>query len=117
MREIIIKMVTLIITQTDMKKISIYCLIGIFTLLNYSCDDAIEAFSNTQNYIYFNLPFELDRYGKVTTKRVDSLVYSFAMDNIDVKSYTFKVPVNTVGLESDVDRKYDIVINDSITTA
>lgn len=86
-------------------------LIGLF-----SCNQDIDSFDNGKNYIYFNMPFVQNQYGKNTTTRVDSISYSFAMDDYTIQEYTFKIPINTVGLRTPNDRNYKVeVIVDSTT--
>ena len=79
-----------------MKKIILYMTLCLIGMVQVACDQDIDGFDNSTNYIYFDLPFQLDQYGRKTTERVDSLVYSFAMDDPSVTSYTFKIPVNSV---------------------
>ena len=50
---------------------------------------------NRANYIYFDLPFQLDQYGRKTTERVDCLVYSFAI--VDLMSKEVTVHRNVMG--------------------
>lgn len=100
-----------------MKKIKIYLFTALLLPTLASCEKDIRAFDNGTNYIHFNMPFVLDRYSRPTTERVDSIFYSFALDDKSVTTYTFKVPVNTVGLASDVDRPYRVEIDTEQTTA
>lgn len=90
------------------------CLIG---MVQVACDKEIDGFDNATNYIYFDIPFQLDRYGRLTTTRQDSLVYSFAMDDPSVTTYTFKIPVNSVGLKAEQARTYKVVVDEKKTTA
>ena len=39
------------------------------------------------------------------------------MDDPSVTSYTFKIPVNSVGLKTETDRHYKVVVNEKKTTA
>ena len=100
-----------------MKKIILYMTLCLIGMVQVACDQDIDGFDNSTNYIYFDLPFQLDQYGIKTTERVDSLVYSFAMDDPSVTSYTFKIPVNSVGLKTETDRHYKVVVNEKKTTA
>ena len=100
-----------------MKKIILYMTLCLIGMVQVACDQDIDGFDNSTNYIYFDLPFQLDQYGRKTTERVDSLVYSFAMDDPSVTSYTFKIPVNSVGLNTETDRHYKVVVNEKKTTA
>ena len=96
-----------------MKKIILYMTLCLIGMVQVACDQDIDGFDNSTNYIYFDLPFQLDQYGRKTTERVDSLVYSFAMDDPSVTSYTFKIPVNSVGLKTETDRHYKVVVNEN----
>lgn len=82
-----------------------------------SCEKSIEAFDNSTNFIYFNLPFSIDEYGATTKKHVDSLIYSFAMDDASVREYTFKLPINTIGLVVENDRPFKVEVVENKTTA
>lgn len=82
-----------------------------------ACNQDIDKFDNGANYIYFNMPFKTDQNGRATTIREDSLIYSFALEDISVTSYTFKIPVNTVGLENDIDRSYKVEVVAANTSA
>lgn len=95
-----------------MKKIILYMTLCLIGMVQVACDQDIDGFDNSTNYIYFDLPFQLDQYGRKTTERVDSLVYSFAMDDPSVTSYTFKIPMNSVGLKTETDRHYKVVVNE-----
>lgn len=75
-----------------------------------SCDKEIDKFSEQENYIYFNMPYTTDNYGRETTTRVDSLSYSFELDDVSVTSYTFKIPVNAISVAADRDRKYKVEV-------
>lgn len=81
------------------------------------CEKSIESFDNNTNYIYFNMPFKTDQYGRQTTERMDSLTYSFALDDISVTSYTFKIPVSIVGLPAGEDRGYEIEVDQTHSSA
>lgn len=87
----------------------------LFSIL--ACNQDIDKFDNGENYIYFNMPFKTDAYGRNTTVREDSLVHSFALDDISIASYTFKIPVNTVGLKNSENRNYEVEIVTDNTTA
>lgn len=82
-----------------------------------SCDKAIDEFNNSTNYIGFNMPFQVDKYGKALSAREDSLMYSFAMDDLSVTEYTFKIPVNVVGLKTDHDRAFKVIVDSTNTVA
>ena len=99
-----------------MKKIILYMIMAIAGMIAVSCDKAIDEFDNSTNYIYFDMPFVLDQYGRKTTVREDSLMYSFAMDDLSVTEYTFKIPVNSVGLVTDQDRGFKVVVESGTAT-
>ena len=99
-----------------MRKILFYIVAGICGMMELSCDKAIDEFDNSTNYIYFDMPFILDQYGRKTTVREDSLIYSFAMDDLSVKEYTFKIPVNVVGLKVDKDREFKMTVENGNVT-
>lgn len=99
-----------------MKKIILYMIMAIAGMIAVSCDKVIDEFDNSTNYIYFDMPFILDQYGRKTTVREDSLMYSFAMDDPSVTEYTFKVPVNSVGLMTDQDRSFKVVVESGTAT-
>lgn len=99
-----------------MKKIILYMIMAIAGMIAVSCDKVIDEFDNSTNYIYFDMPFILDQYGRKTTVREDSLIYSFAMDDPSVTEYTFKVPVNSVGLMTDQDRSFKVVVESGTAT-
>ena len=99
-----------------MKKIILYMIMAIAGMIAVSCDKAIDEFDNSTNYIYFDMPFVLDQYGRKTTVREDSLMYSFAMDDPSMTEYTFKIPVNSVGLVTDQDRGFKVVVESGTAT-
>ena len=74
-----------------MNKIMKLCTSIFVIVMFYSCNQDIDRFDNADNYIYFNMPFVLNQYGKETSVRQDSLSYSFALDDISVTSYVFKI--------------------------
>lgn len=62
-----------------MNKIMKLCTSIFVIVMFYSCNQDIDRFDNADNYIYFNMPFVLNQYGKETSVRQDSLSYSFAL--------------------------------------
>lgn len=96
---------------------SIIILFGILTLALSSCNKDIDGFDNSTNFIYFNMPFQLDQYGRETTKRVDSLTFSFAMSDNSVTTHTFKIPISIVGLAANGARDYSVVVDTENSTA
>lgn len=97
-----------------MKKL-IYLFTCLWLALHFTaCDKDIARFDNATNYIYFGIPFEKDQYGRDAEKRQDSISHSFALDGAGTLYYTFKIPVNILGLESEQDRNYKIeIVSDS----
>lgn len=91
----------------------LFCII----LFASSCDQDIDKFTNEEHFIYFNIPFKLNQYGEPTTERLDSIEYSFALKSADFKTHTVKIPINTISLPTDFDRKYNIEIVKEETTA
>lgn len=102
-----------------MKKSIYIVILAVLPLFFASCDKEIDKFDNSTNYIYFGIPFVQDQYGRDTKTRVDSLSHSFAMDAIDVTTYTFRIAVNTIGLASAEDRNYTVKVleNESNVTS
>jgi hypothetical protein len=82
-----------------------------------SCNKDIDSFDNSKNYIYFDVPFKVDDYGNKTTTRVDSIYYSFALDDASITSHTFKIPINTISLPANKDRSYKVEVVTDKTTA
>lgn len=91
--------------------------VAIFMIVQVSaCNQDIDKFDNGENYIYFNMPFILNQYDQATTTRIDSISYSFALDDYTIHTHTFKIPVNTIGLMHPEDRNYTVeVVTDSST--
>lgn len=101
-----------------MRKLFYLFALSLFCLNFAACEQDVDIFDNGENYIYFDLPYVIDDYGRVTTKHVDSLEYSFALEDHNVTEYTFLIPVNTIGLASDSDRTFRIeVVKDSSNAA
>ena len=100
-----------------MKKGILYIFVGLLGMFSFSCNQDIEEFDNSVNYVCFDIPYKLDSYGRETTELVDSLTYSFAMDDESVTSYTFQIPVNMVGLRASEDRPYKVAVDEEQTTA
>ena len=82
-----------------------------------SCNQDIDKFENMNNYIYFGALLELDEFGVPKNPEADSVEYSFVYDDISVKTYTFKILVNTIGLVNEQERPYNVNVIDSLTTA
>ncbi len=99
-----------------MKKRLIYAFWGLVCLVPTACNQEIEEFDNAVNYISIDLPRQLDQYGKETTTLVDSMIYSFGMDDASVKSHTFQVVINSAGLRTDYARSYKVVVDQESTT-
>ena len=84
-----------------MNKIMKLCTSIFVIVMFYSCNQDIDRFDNADNYIYFNMPFVLNQYGKETSVRQDSLSYSFALDDISVTSYVFKSCIENLTVKRD----------------
>lgn len=87
------------------------------TALFAACGQDIEGYDKSDAYIYFNVPFVKDQYGRDTKTRVDSIYYSFALEDISVTSAIIKVPVNITGIAKDYDRDYKVEVVTEQTTA
>ncbi len=101
-----------------MKRLKYYIsLIIVITL--FSCkEDLPLSFNSDDRYIYFDIPFQVDNYGRIMTTRVDSLIYSFSLEDPSLTSYTYKIPVNIAGFPSDQDKAYKVeVVKDKTTAA
>lgn len=93
-----------------MKKISVIfiCFILAGTFIS-ACDSEEVMFKEDSRYIYFDMPFKIDTYGRVTTEREDSLVYSFAFDET-VSEYTFGLAVSVAGMPVPEDYSYRVEV-------
>lgn len=88
----------------------------LFSLI-VSCNKDIEGFSGNENFIYFDVPFVLDQYNKPTKERLDTIKYTFALEESDYKTHVIDIPVNTISLPADHDRSYKVEIVREETTA
>lgn len=100
-----------------MNELRLYGILIFIMAMLSSCDQNIDAFNNEVNYISFDIPYKVDQYGRKTTELIDSMEYSFAMEDISVTEYVFRIPVNVAGLPTDVERSYRVVVNTDGTTA
>lgn len=93
-----------------------YLLPILFVLL--SCEESLPLnFNSNNSYIYFNIPFEKDNYGKDLTTRVDSIEYSFSLEGPEVSHHILKVPVSIAGFANENDREFSVEVVDNETTA
>lgn len=92
-------------------------LIPVAALLFFACSKDIEIFDDNESYIYFNMPAVLDERYHPTNQRIDSLFYSFALDDYTIQDMIIKVPINIIGVAADHDRQYKIEIVADETTA
>lgn len=69
------------------------------------CSDSNEKFFNDTASLYFDL----------TGSSVDSIVYSFAKTT--ATEHIVEIPVEIAGYQTDYDRKYKVVVDESRTTA
>lgn len=94
-----------------MKKISVVLISFILAALFFSaCDTEKLMFEENTRYIYFDMPFKIDNYGRVTTEREDSLLYSFAFDDESVTEHTFGLAVSVAGMAVPEDYSYRIEV-------
>lgn len=77
----------------------------------------IDHFDTATDYIYFDVPFQTDSYGEETEYRVDSISYSFALDNLEVTDTVIPVVVKIMGVPVDEDRPYEVEVIQDETTA
>lgn len=69
-----------------------YSLLLLAVIIFVSCQKKdIDRFDTATDYIYFDIPYQLNKYGEQTDYRLDSLSYSFALDNLDVKDTVINV--------------------------
>ena len=100
------------------KCFSKYSLLLLAIIVFASCQKKdIGRFDTVTDYIYFDIPYQLNKYGEQTDYRLDSLFYSFALDNIDVKDTVINVVVKIVGVPVDEDRAYTVELVQDETTA
>lgn len=82
-----------------------------------SCNKEIEGYSSDTNFVYFDMPYVLDQYGRETTEREEQMTYSFELDDASVTSHTFKIPVNASSIPTGQDRRYKVEVIAEETTA
>lgn len=98
-------------------KIIILASLAVLFLLS-ACNQAIDDFdTQKENFIYFDMPFMLNDFGKPTTDRNTIMFYSFDLDELSVKEHIFKVPINIIGMPTDNDRAYKVEVVTDKTTA
>lgn len=98
-----------------MKTIYKFLLITSVVLCSCKVDDP-TAFNSGDGYIYFDMPFKIDEFGRPMTERLDTLEYSFAFDGDEVTEHTFKIPVNVAGFATDSDREYKVMFDEKSST-
>ena len=95
-----------------------YSLLLLAVIIFVSCQKKdIDRFDTATDYIYFDIPYQLNKYGEQTDYRLDSLSYSFALDNLDVKDTVINVVVKIMGMPVDEDRAYTVELVRDETTA
>ncbi len=82
-----------------------------------ACEKEIDTYNSESNFVYFNMPFVLDEYGRETSERMKELSYSFELDDASVTNHVFKIPVNAMSLPVDYDRSYRVEVVAEETTA
>lgn len=83
-----------------------------------ACDEKdIDQFDADRHLIYIDIPYELDAFGHETTRRADSICYSFALDGPEVTDTIIPVVIKVSSLPADHDRPYRIGLVDGQTTA
>lgn len=87
-------------------------------LLAISCQtqEPLE-FDREKRYIYFDTPYKEDIFGRKLKERVDSMVYSFVLDDPSVTEHLFKIPVGVAGFPGDTDQNYEVEVAKDQTTA
>lgn len=103
-----------------MEKLLEYKLIGFFLLCFgiVGCQKKdINNFDVDKSYLYIDIPYKLDNFGRETDERSDSIFYSFALDDLSVKDTVIKVVVKTMGIPMEIDRPYSIEVVEDNTTA
>lgn len=101
-----------------MKRINIYTYSSLVMLLlcgmitGCSKDKAVDTFDTGKTYIYFGEPNTANRPVELY---IDSISYSFAMDNPDLEEKTFAIPVRIAGdaIQQDRDFSYSITAESS----
>ena len=77
----------------------------------------IAHYDTATNYISFDIPYQTNNYGEETEYRLDSLSYSFALDDLEITDTVINVVVKTIGVPADVDRAYVVEVVQEETTA
>jgi hypothetical protein len=102
-----------------MKKITYTLLLIIGVFIGISCEQnkEINTFDTNNSYLYFDLPRLTTNFDRLGSKRVDSLIYSFALNLEDVTTYQFKIPIATSGVAFDYDREFLVEVVEEESTA
>lgn len=82
-----------------------------------ACQRDIQGLDDQKAYIYFNMMKIRLYQGQTLYSNVDSLYYSFALDEPSVTTAEIKVPVNIIGVAADRDREYKVEVVADKTTA
>ncbi|MDE7073486.1 MAG: DUF4843 domain-containing protein [Odoribacter sp.] len=100
-----------------MKKILYGCwLVWIACCVSCQHED-IDGYDKSKDYIYIDIPYVLDQFGRETTTRQDSISYSFALDDLSVEDTVIKVVVKKIGVPATKDCPYTIELIEEETTA
>ncbi|MGN6417022.1 MAG: DUF4843 domain-containing protein [Pseudobacter sp.] len=79
-------------------------IVSVATMLTgCSKDKTVDIFNTARSYIYFGVPNTAIRPVEVY---IDSISYSFAMDNPDLEEKTFAIPVKIAGTSTEQDRRF-----------
>lgn len=101
-----------------MKKTLYSWLVVFGCLLSVSCQqEDIDAYDEVKDYIYIDIPYMLDNFGRETNTRVDSIAYSFALDELSVEDTVINVVVKKIGVSTPEDCPYTLELVDEKTTA
>lgn len=83
-----------------------------------SCQhEDIDGYDKSKDYIYIDIPYVLDQFGRETDTRQDSISYSFALDDLSVEDTVIKVVVKKIGVPATKDCSYTIELIEEETTA
>lgn len=85
---------------------TIYKFLFISSIVLCSCEiDELTVFERSDSYIYFDAPY-------ISAQKLDTMEYSFALDDIEVTNYTFKIPVKVAGFPFSVDRTFKVILDE-----
>lgn len=83
-----------------------------------SCQhENIDGYDKSKDYIYIDIPYTLNQFGQTTNIRMDSISYSFALDDFSVEDTIINVVVKKIGVPATKDCPYTIELIEEETTA